>query len=63
MSCFLYMVIGHLSDKAAFQPYLALSNLKVLTARANYLLVMEYPAMRLGAELHDLDALQELSER
>ena len=46
-------VKGYLSDKGDFQPYLELSNLRVLTATPEYLLAMKCLAMRLGEEFHD----------
>jgi|TARA_B110000240_G_C13405434_1_gene412903 hypothetical protein len=46
-------VKGFLSESGDFQPFLALSNLKVMTASPEYLLAMKCLAMRLGAEFHD----------
>lgn len=46
-------VKGYLSERGDFQPYLDLSNLKVLTASPEYLLAMKCLAMRLGEEFHD----------
>jgi hypothetical protein len=48
-------VKGFLSDKAVFEDYLYLSNLKVYTASPEYLLAMKCLAMRIGEEFHDLD--------
>ena len=46
-------VKGYLSDKGDFRQYLDLSNLRVLTASAEYLLAMKCLAMRLGEGFHD----------
>jgi hypothetical protein len=46
-------VKGYLSDKGDYQPYLELSNLRVMTASPEYLLAMKCLAMRLGEEFHD----------
>ena len=46
-------VKGFLSEKGDYQPFLELSNLKVMTASPEYLLAMKCLAMRLGAEFHD----------
>ena len=43
------------STSADFDEYLQLSNLRVLTATAEYLLAMKCLAMRLGEEFHDED--------
>ena len=48
-------VKGYLSDKGDFRQYLDLSNLRVLTASAEYLLAMKCLAMRLGEGFHDED--------
>lgn len=42
-----------LSDKGEYRPYLELPNLRVLTARPEYLLAMKCLAFRLGAEFQD----------
>lgn len=44
---------GFLSDKGEYRPYLELPNLRVLTARPEYLLAMKCLAFRLGAEFQD----------
>lgn len=44
---------GFLSPHGAYQPFLALPNLRVLTAQPEYLLAMKCLAFRLGAEFHD----------
>lgn len=44
---------GYLSDRGQFAPFLELSQLRVLTATAEYLLAMKCLSMRLGAEFHD----------
>ncbi|MBQ73881.1 MAG: hypothetical protein CMQ20_02510 [Gammaproteobacteria bacterium] len=46
-------VKGFLSEKGDYKSFLELSNLKVMTASAEYLLAMKCLAMRLGAEFHD----------
>lgn len=46
-------VKGFLSEAASFDPYLELSNLRVLTASAEYLLAMKCLSMRIGFEFHD----------
>ena len=46
-------VKGFLSENGDYQPFLELSNLKVMTASPQYLLAMKCLAMRLGAEFHD----------
>ena len=43
----------YLSEKGDFEPYLELSNLRILTATPEYLLAMKCLAMRLGEEFHD----------
>lgn len=48
-------VKAFLSDKASFEDYLNLSNLKVLTCTPEYLLAMKCLAMRLGQEFQDED--------
>ena len=48
-------VKGYLGDKEDFNPYLELSNLRVLTATPEYLLAMKCLAMRLGEGFHDED--------
>jgi hypothetical protein len=42
-----------LSSHSAYQPFLTLPNLRVLTAQPEYLLAMKCLAFRLGAEFHD----------
>ena len=44
---------GYLSGSGDFDHFLELSNLRVMTATAAYLLAMKCLAMRLGAEFHD----------
>lgn len=51
---------GYLSASGAFDDYLELSNLRVLTATPEYLLAMKCLAMRLGAEFHDEDDVRYL---
>lgn len=46
-------VKGFLSASGSFEPYLELSNLRVLTASAEYLLAMKCLSMRIGLEFHD----------
>lgn len=48
-------VKGFLSPRGDFDEYLELSNLRILTATAEYLLAMKCLAMRLGEEFHDED--------
>src|SRR5947209_13306763 len=48
-------VKGFLSDKDAFEPYLDLPHLKVMTAIPEYLLAMKCLSMRIGPEFHDED--------
>lgn len=48
-------VKGFLSDRADFDPFLALSNLKVFVAQPAYLLAMKCLAMRVGEEFSDTD--------
>ena len=44
---------GYICDQGDFVQFLDLSNLRIMTASANYLLAMKCLAMRLGAEFHD----------
>lgn len=53
-------VKGFLSPRGNFDPYLDLPNLRVFTARPEYLLAMKCASMRLGAEFHDLDDVRYL---
>jgi hypothetical protein len=53
-------VKGFLSPRGQFDAYLELSNLRVFTARPEYLLAMKCASMRLGAEFHDLDDVRYL---
>lgn len=46
-------VKGYLSEEGTFNPYLELSNLKILIASPEYLLAMKCLAMRIGKEFHD----------
>jgi hypothetical protein len=49
---------GFLSPTAEWDPFLELSNLKIQSARPEYLLAMKCLALRLGAEFHDLGDVQ-----
>lgn len=53
-------VKAFLSDKGAFEPFLQLEHLRVMVARADYMLAMKCLAMRIGAEFHDLDDVRYL---
>jgi hypothetical protein len=53
-------VKGYLGESAAFSPFLALSNLNVMTAQPEYLLAMKCLSMRIGEEFHDLDDIRYL---
>ncbi len=53
-------VKGFLGPRAAFDPFIELSNLKVYIARAEYLLALKCAAMRLGPEARDLDDIRYL---
>lgn len=44
---------GYFSEKGDFNPFLELSNLRIMTASPAYLLAMKCLAMRLGVEFHD----------
>jgi len=46
-------VKGYLSPHGDYEPYLDLSNLKVIVASPEYMLAMKCLAMRLGEEFHD----------
>ncbi len=46
-------VKGFLGDRGEFEPYLELPNLKVSTARADYLLALKAAAMRIGEGFRD----------
>ncbi len=46
-------VKGFLGHKSDFEPYLELDNLRVYTARPEYLLAMKALSMRIGEEFHD----------
>ena len=46
-------VKGYVSDRGSFEPFLALSNLKVFCASAEYMLAMKCLAMRIGEGYHD----------
>jgi len=46
-------VKGYLSEHADFAPFLELDHLRVMVAKAEYLLAMKCLAMRIGAEFHD----------
>ena len=53
-------VKGFLSPKGSFEPFLDLANLKVFTAKPDYLLAMKCLAMRFGEEFHDVDDIRYL---
>ena len=53
-------VKGYLSPRGEFEPFLDLPNLRVFTARPEYLLAMKCASMRLGEEFHDLDDVRYL---
>lgn len=53
-------VKGYLSQRGDFDPFLALSNLRVFVASPSYLLAMKCMAMRLSEEFHDLDDVRYL---
>ena len=53
-------VKGYLSPKGSFEPFLDLPNLKVYTAKPDYLLAMKALAMRIGEEFHDVDDVRYL---
>ncbi|MCZ6803557.1 MAG: DUF6036 family nucleotidyltransferase [Proteobacteria bacterium] len=53
-------VKGFLSNTGTFAPFLELSNLKIFTAQADYLLAMKCLAMRIGEEFYDLDDIRYL---
>lgn len=48
-------VKGFFSERGRFDAFLELTNLKILTARPDYLLAMKCLAMRIGEEFHDLE--------
>ena len=53
-------VKGFLSTTGEFDPFMALSHLRVMVARADYLLSMKCLSMRIGAEFSDLDDVRYL---
>ena len=53
-------VKGYFSDRGEYDTFLELSNLRVFSARAEYLLAMKCLAMRIGEEFHDLDDIRYL---
>jgi hypothetical protein len=53
-------VKGFLSPRGEFDSYLELPNLRVFTARPEYLLALKCAAMRLGTEFRDLDDVRYL---
>ncbi|MEX2124715.1 MAG: hypothetical protein WD795_12550 [Woeseia sp.] len=53
-------VKGYLSDRGSFEPFLQLQHLRVMVARADYMLAMKCLSMRIGAEFHDLDDVRYL---
>ncbi len=53
-------VKGYLSSKGSYSNYMELSNLRVFTAKPEYLLAMKCLAMRIGEEFRDLDDIRYL---
>jgi hypothetical protein len=53
-------VKGFLSDQGEFEAFLEFPNLRVMAARADYMLAMKCLSMRIGAEFHDLDDVRYL---
>ena len=53
-------VKGFLSQQGEFEPYLELSHLKILTAKAEYLLAMKSLSMRIGEEFYDVEDVRYL---
>ena len=53
-------VKSFLSPHGDFAPFLELDHLRVMVARAEYLLAMKCLAMRIGAEFHDEDDIRYL---
>lgn len=51
---------GYLSDRGGFEPFLQLGHLRVMVARADYMLAMKCLSLRIGAEFHDLDDVRYL---
>ena len=53
-------VKGFFSDQGEYDTFLELSHLKVMTARAEYLLAMKCLAMRIGEEFYDVEDVRYL---
>jgi type III secretory pathway component EscV len=53
-------VKGFFSDQSEYDTFLELSHLKVMTARAEYLLAMKCLAMRIGEEFFDVEDVRYL---
>ena len=53
-------VKAYLSPQGVYEPYLALSHLKIFCASAEYLLAMKCLAMRIGEEFHDIGDVEYL---
>ena len=53
-------VKGFLSERGEFDGFLELSHLRVMVARADYMLAMKCLAMRIAPESHDLDDVRYL---
>jgi len=53
-------VKGFFSDHGEYDMFLELSHLKVMTARAEYLLAMKCLAMRIGEEFYDIEDVRYL---
>ena len=53
-------VKGFLSERGEFIPFIELDHLRVMVARAEYLLAMKCLALRIGAESHDEDDVRYL---
>ena len=53
-------VKAYLRPRGEYVPHLELPNLRVFTARPEYLLAMKCAAMRLGEEFHDVDDVRYL---
>lgn len=53
-------VKGFMSDAGSFDEYRVLGNLRILAARADYLLAMKCLAMRIGEEFQDLEDVRYL---
>jgi hypothetical protein len=53
-------VKAYLSDRGEFESFLHLDHLRVMVARADYMLAMKCLSMRIGAEFQDLDDVRYL---